>query len=667
MAIMGPVGAEAERRAAEADLQPPDELFRAVIEGSQDAIFVKDRDGRYRLINSAGALYLGHSVEEALGRTDAELVDERTARFSVETDRAVIASGEPIVYERFSAFNGLDRCFVTTKGPWRDAKGAVVGVFGVARDITARKRIEEELRQTGELLSAMLQSSPLAMIQLDRELRVTEWNPAAERLFGWSREEAVGKPPPFRTPQVDAEFRSLWEGVLRGGSVDGVEVRRPRRDGAMLDLLLWIATVRDSAGEVSGLLGLYADDTERHRIEQERAALLGAERLARRAAEEAGRRLARIHSLTAALSAAATPADVARAVLEVGVPAAGASGGTLYEVSGDALLLVGQSGHSPDMEERIRRIPLSRAVAPVEVVRTGEPIFLRSRAEASALLPESAPELSMSANAAWAGMPLLVDGRAAGVLFFSFTQERDFSDAERAELLTLGRQCAQALQRARLLETAQQAVRQRDEVLAVVSHDLRNMVGVFRVAAALLSREVPEGADRAPARGGALERQADGMGRLVDDLVDVARIDAGSFRIVPADCDGRALAQDAVAAVQPLAQQKAIALSLLLPDAPAPVDCDRARILQVFANVLGNAVKFTDRGEVRLEVAPAGREVRFSISDSGGGISTEHLPHLFERYWQARPGERSRAGVGPYIARDIVQGHGGPHLGGSAP
>src|SRR5207245_1900993 len=136
----------AERRAAEAELQPPDELFRAVIEGSRDAIFVKDRDGRYRLINSAGALYLGHSVEEALGRTDAELVDERTARFSVETDRAVIASGEPIVYERFSAFNGLDRCFVTTKAPWRDAKSAVGGVFGVARDITARNPIAETRR-----------------------------------------------------------------------------------------------------------------------------------------------------------------------------------------------------------------------------------------------------------------------------------------------------------------------------------------------------------------------------------------------------------------------------------------------------------------------------------------------------------------------------------------
>ena len=87
--------------------------------------------------------------------------------------------------------------------------------------------------------------------------------------------------------------------------------------------------------------------------------------------------------------------------------------------------------------------------------------------------------------------------------------------------------------------------------------------------------------------------------------------------------------------------------------------CDRRRILQVFANLLGNAIKFTDEGAVRLEVSIEEREVCFSVSDTGAGISSEHLPHLFERYWQAREGERSGAGLGLYIARGIVDAHGG--------
>ena len=365
------LAAEMERRAAEVELQTRDELFRAVMEGSQDAIFVKDGEGRYRMMNSAGARYLGHSVEEVVGRTDAELVVPGNERLSVETDRAVMATGEPVVYERFATFHGEERFFITSKSPWRDAKGTILGVFGVARDTTARKRMEEELRQR-----------------------------------------------------------------------------------------------------------------------------LEAERLARRAAEEAG-------------------------------------------------------------------------------------------------------------------------------------------------------------------ETAQKAVRQRDDVLAVVSHDLRNALGVFRLTSAVLSKELPEEAGRARERIAALEAQAAGMGRLVDDLVEVARIDAGSLRIVPAGCEARALAQDAAAAVQPLAQQKGIRLAVQAPDGPAPVHCDRGRILQVFANVLGNAVKFSDGGEVRLEVATGEGEVRFSIRDTGGGISPEHLPHLFERYWQGSQGERSGAGLGLYIARGIVEAHGG--------
>ena len=124
-------------------------------------------------------------------------------------------------------------------------------------------------------------------------------------------------------------------------------------------------------------------------------------------------------------------------------------------------------------------------------------------------------------------------------------------------------------------------------------------------------------------------------------------------------CDVRALTQDAVRAVQPLAQHKGIGLEAHLPGAGVLVHCDRRRVLQVFANVLGNAIKFTAEGKVLVEVSVSEREVCFAVSDTGAGISPEHLPHLFERYWQAPEGERSGAGLGLYIARGIVEAHGG--------
>jgi len=209
------------------------------------------------------------------------------------------------------------------------------------------------------------------------------------------------------------------------------------------------------------------------------------------------------------------------------------------------------------------------------------------------------------------------------------------------------------------LQTAQRAVRQRDDLIAVVSHDLRNMLNVFRLGASSLADEVPE--DAAAARGlvSLLQTHAETMSRLLNDLVDVGSIGAGSLRVVRAGCDARALAQDAVRAVQPLAQHKGIALEVNLPGPGVLVQCDRRRVLQVFANVLGNAIKFTAEGKVRVDVTVEEREVCFAVSDTGAGISPEHLPHLFERYWQAPEGERSGAGLGLYIARGIVEAHGG--------
>ena len=214
-------------------------------------------------------------------------------------------------------------------------------------------------------------------------------------------------------------------------------------------------------------------------------------------------------------------------------------------------------------------------------------------------------------------------------------------------------------ERREALETAQRAVRQRDDVLAIVSHDLRNMLNVFRLTAAAMANELPEDAAAARSRVALLQSQTDAMTRLVDDLVDVGRIDAGGLRVVRADCDARTLADHALAAVQPLADRKGIAIEARLPEPGSQVRCDRRRIMQVFANLLGNAVKFTDEGAVRLEVRVDDDEVCFSISDTGAGISAHHLPHLFERYWQASDGERSGAGLGLYIARGIVEAHGG--------
>jgi two-component system CheB/CheR fusion protein len=144
LALGGQVGLFLERRRADESLRHGHEVLRAVTEGTTDAVFVKDQQGRYLMINPAGARFLGRTVEEVLGRDDAELFTPETGRAIMAADRQVMASGEARTYEEMATAAGVTRTYLSMKGPYRDARGNVIGLIGISRDITERKRAEEE-------------------------------------------------------------------------------------------------------------------------------------------------------------------------------------------------------------------------------------------------------------------------------------------------------------------------------------------------------------------------------------------------------------------------------------------------------------------------------------------------------------------------------------------
>jgi signal transduction histidine kinase len=214
-------------------------------------------------------------------------------------------------------------------------------------------------------------------------------------------------------------------------------------------------------------------------------------------------------------------------------------------------------------------------------------------------------------------------------------------------------------------ETAESAVRMRDELLAMVSHDLRNPLSTIAMSALLLLSELPPDAGAgttSPVRKQAerIQRSVDQMLRLVDDLLDVARLEAGTFAIERARHPAATLAREALDICHLAAQEKSIALDLVLRATDVVVECDRARVLQVLANLIGNAVKFTPRGgSVQLSVEKRDGELVFCVSDTGPGIPPEQLGMVFDRYWQADRRSRQGSGLGLFIARSLVQAHGG--------
>jgi signal transduction histidine kinase/DNA-binding response OmpR family regulator len=239
---------------------------------------------------------------------------------------------------------------------------------------------------------------------------------------------------------------------------------------------------------------------------------------------------------------------------------------------------------------------------------------------------------------------------------------QEFDEADKAILTQLAQLAAVALENARLFRAAKDATQARDDLVAIVSHDLRNPVHTINMAASFLLEIAPANDRRVQARRQleVIQRSAVRANRLIKDLLDVAKIQAGGLAVDPVAVEVKSLVTEAMEAATPLAGAAQIKVSCdIVPNLPS-VASDRERVLQVFGNLIGNAIKFTPKGgEIRILTSLDNGEVRFTVADSGPGIPPEHLTHVFDRYWQAKSTAKLGTGLGLSIAKGIVEAHGG--------
>jgi signal transduction histidine kinase len=200
----------------------------------------------------------------------------------------------------------------------------------------------------------------------------------------------------------------------------------------------------------------------------------------------------------------------------------------------------------------------------------------------------------------------------------------------------------------------------RDDFLAIVSHDMRSFLGNIALSAEMLERQGPEDPARFARYTASIQRATAQMARLVADLLDVASLDAGKFVLVRGPHDAGRIVREAAEAFEPTTSEKGIALSVDVSDEDLIAELDPDRIAQVLANLLGNAAKFTrPGGKITLGAAPRGGEVCVSVSDTGEGIPPERLDAIFERYSQIERTDRGGLGLGLYTSQRIVEEHGG--------
>jgi signal transduction histidine kinase len=207
-----------------------------------------------------------------------------------------------------------------------------------------------------------------------------------------------------------------------------------------------------------------------------------------------------------------------------------------------------------------------------------------------------------------------------------------------------------------------EAVTSRDGFLGIVSHDLRTMVSAISMTAELLARKAAQEEAGKPLLGGLgqIQQSAVRVQQLIGDLMDVTSIEAGRLAVSPRELEARRVIEDTVEAFQAAALARGLSLETQVPGEPLLARYDYGRIIQVLANLVGNALKFTPAGgRIQVRLAAVKDEVRFSVEDTGIGIPEDAAGRLFERFWKAAANEGPGMGLGLFISRSIVEAHGG--------
>jgi signal transduction histidine kinase len=382
-------------------------------------------------------------------------------------------------------------------------------------------------------------------------------------------------------------------------------------------------------------------------------------------------RIGRLQAIVAALSRASTAAEVAEATCQIAGEVMEARGGGLWLALPDgSASLAGAWGTPKQFMDQFRVLKRDTPGVPVfEVMDTGASIWIETAEDYRHRAPDIY-ERAVAAGrlAAYGAVPLKLGHHVEGVIAFSHPLPHRFDPDQRTFYEAVAMHCAQALERARLLDAerraradAETANRVKDDFLAVVSHELRTPLHAIIGWTTLLEKK--RGDADTVARGIAvISRNAQAQARIIDDILDVSRIITGNLRLDASPLDLNTIVCDAVDGVRPSADAKGLKIAVTELPEPATLIGDSQRLQQTMWNLLSNAVKFTTRGEIAVRVEREGSALAITVADSGRGIDPAFLPHVFERFRQADSSTTRKVGglgLGLSIVRHIVELHGG--------
>jgi PAS domain S-box-containing protein len=654
------------------------DYVRQVFAQSFQAYWILAPDGTILDANHAAFDVTGSAAHETLGSPLWEAAGWAASGRLVTDVRAAVAAVAGGAFVRFEAdVVRLDASITLDLSltSITDNDGHVVRIVAEGRDVGARARAERALRDSEERFNRIVSIAADAIISMDESQRITMFNNGAEKIFGYTQSETIGQPLEMLLPQGVGDRHAAAVRQFAAGTVDARhmgerrEIFGRRKSGEVFRADASISKV--TVGSRVVFTAVVRDVTERWMQEQERAQLLSDATRARADAERERERISFLAHVSDVLTASLDFTESLRTIARLIVPRLATvcvvdivdDNGEIRRVD-----VVGGASEGQEAADFLRGLTLSKH-RPYLTRRAMESSRSELIAEVTAdHLRDAAQDerhfdaLRSLGLASLVCVPLVARGNTLGVIALGRDASSEpFTDADRQFCEDLARRAALAIDNARLYQRAQDAVRQRDVVLGIVSHDLRNPLSAIGMCVTGLEHGLQhDPAERAQLLS-AIRDSVDWAQGLIADLLDIASIESGKLAFEARPLDPVILIARAAHFFDPAAREKSVRLSATAPDEVPAIMADERRTLQVLSNLVSNALKHTKPGgHIRVTAQPAEREVVFAVEDDGPGIPADEVPRLFDRFWHARRGtEQAGTGLGLAIAKGIVDAHGG--------
>ena len=509
------------------------------------------------------------------------------------------------------------------------------------------------------LLHALVDSSDDAIVSKNLDGTITSWNKSAERMFGYSADEAVGQSIRIIVPaDRQDEETAVLDRIRRGEKIEHYETLRRRKDGTLLPISLTVSPIRND-GQVIGASKIARDISDRKRAEA--------------AADRDRLRMEFLAALSGTLPKSLAYESTLKSVAHLAVPSL-ADWCAIDVVAVDGEIRCAAIAHAnPDKADLVEEVHCRdenpqalysahdciRTKAPVMIQEiTDEMIVAAARGDADRLA-----RIRSLGRSSYICVPMIATGRVLGALTLVMAESgRRYTDDDLKFAEDIASRAALAVDNARSYEQLQKANRLKDDFLATLSHELRTPLNAILGYSRMVSGGML-GGDRLSKAIDTIERNATELTKMVEDILDVSRIVSGKMRLNVQPVDIPLVIHEAIETVKPAAEAKRIRVHAVIDPQVGPISGDPDRLRQVVWNLLSNAIKFTPKnGQVQVGLERVNSSVEIIVSDTGMGIEEAFLPHLFERFRQADSGitrQHGGLGLGLAIVRNLVELHGG--------